>query len=389
MHFKGLAKDHLRAWMVEATRPSSQLLVSGAALCVVACDPRIVRHEGLTERLPNIEVIFAASSRDTTDEVVVDLTLYLNTNITTPIDHSGASHATLRTQDGAVRRGSQTAANAIRFEHVVIRLGSAVVNRCLIQDLYANAHQLGFPAQISAYVEVKTDGNVEVLVANPRVTAGLTMSGLNTTVVKGLHGLAPDTVSRLTSRAKPSSSQRGLNSWTVIATTAVPDFFAPRSGDFPLEISGTRLSATFSGLPANAGLWVSQTNIPLSPIEDADATYATLVRNPNPLGGGGEPSSVSSSDRMMLTIPTFNGCAIAVWEVIKRAPTNFNRQGFQLGFAFFTDAGFPAEFQVSVAFAPMSSVGTASKNDPLPRYACSLSAADLWIPLPSDAPLVV
>jgi hypothetical protein len=172
---------------------------------------------------------------------------------------------------------------------------------------------------------------------------------------------------------------------------------------------GTRLKATFSGVPSGVRIFVSTVNItngaiPITapnPIGGSQAnggagaiSYAQLINGETTTDGNG---GVGSSPPLLTNTDTFNGVALgsggvplvevvlsggagtAVWEVMNTNP-NSNETftfGYYVGVASNTSTNtpLPGSYNVNLSYAPTTTSGAASNTLGIPRFADTSTAS--------------
>jgi hypothetical protein len=165
---------------------------------------------------------------------------------------------------------------------------------------------------------------------------------------------------------------------TIYSTTSA--FYNP---NFPstnnlnkagLADSGTRLQATFSGLPPGATLYISTVAV----------TYTNGVPAPNADGpdearltvsAGGAFAPVAATETLdgipVAVLPIDKGSATAVWEVLKSNPGMIGDLDFPVWISFSGASEGLGTATVAMQFGPVSSEAGASDTAHLPRFADS------------------
>jgi hypothetical protein len=169
--------------------------------------------------------------------------------------------------------------------------------------------------------------------------------------------------------------------------------------------SGTRLMLQFSTVVSGTSIWVPTVVRLTSQLSGAVTGTAVLTStDANGAGGFSPVSSVSggtitgcsanisgaggcpapANTLGLAQVTTFNGAGIAVYEVLYSDSFNPEQLSVPVVVAFVANPGnnLPApgvQSQVTASFAPLSSVGTASSSDPIPRFAPGAAARNLFI----------
>ena len=165
--------------------------------------------------------------------------------------------------------------------------------------------------------------------------------------------------------------------------------------------SGTRLMLQFSSVVSGTSVFVPTVVRLTSQLSGAVTGTAVLTStDPNGAGGFSPVSSVGGpivgcsgnintacpvgNTLGLAQVSTFNGGGIAVYEVLYSDAFNPEQLAIPVVVAFVANPGnnLPApgvQTQVTASFAPLSSVGTASAGDPIPRFAPGAAARNLFI----------
>ena len=164
--------------------------------------------------------------------------------------------------------------------------------------------------------------------------------------------------------------------------------------------AGTRLMLQFSSVVSGTSIFVP-TVVRLTSQLSGAATGVAVLTSTDPTGAGGF-SAVSSNGGAvgsctasggcpalgnvtgLAQVSTFNGAGIAVYEVLYSDAFNPEQLSVPVVAAYVSNPGnnLPApgvQTQVTASFAPLSSVGTASSGDPIPRFAPGATARNLFI----------
>ncbi|MBK9167100.1 MAG: hypothetical protein IPM24_06495 [Bryobacterales bacterium] len=137
-----------------------------------------------------------------------------------------------------------------------------------------------------------------------------------------------------------------------------------------LPTAGTRLKAVFNNVPAGVTLRVSQ---------DAISNGADLARAvANEVG----PYVAASASSSLVTVALSGGSGMAVWEVLEADPFAFAKLSMNVYVSYTANPGAnsPALGTATVngSYAPISTVTTASSTAPIPRFADTSVASNLF-----------
>ena len=200
----------------------------------------------------------------------------------------------------------------------------------------------------------------------------------------------------------PNPPQQLVNTATAVAGTAA---FPTTHGlnNAGIANAGTRLMLQFTSVVSGTSVWVPTIVRLTSQLSGAVTGTAVLTStDPNGAGGFSPVSTVSGSATVascsgnvntgcptatsagLAQVSTFNGAGIAVYEVLFSDPFNPEQVAIPVVVAYVANPGanLPApnvQSQVTASFAPLSSVGTASSGDPIPRFAPGAAARNLYI----------
>jgi hypothetical protein len=376
--------------------------------------PSTARAEGLAEEVADLIVTCTGGTSTTfgSPVPVVNITISLNTNVTSRINGANVSESLLLIDepqpssqlvctpgpcaitgtgtgsgvyDGSTGRpnifiGTLLNATTIGFSNVPLDPPGAGTRILRVTNLCANAFQLA-SAQVPTPVtlDVAVTGAEAVLINNPSQTAAFTQPGL--------------IVSSIIPRSRVAFLACGSNNAVVNANTP-PDFplifFEGFASAFKVQAgatqnqpggpynsetgfynaaltgipvssladSGTRLRATFNNVPAGVSIYVTTTqNNSSSPSLQAALTSAET----------GPFSAVAPTVGNYAQIPIANGSGIAVWEIIMTDPSSIESASFDVAVSYGTPVG-AATASVNGNLAPVSTIGVASSG-PAPRFA--------------------
>jgi len=187
----------------------------------------------------------------------------------------------------------------------------------------------------------------------------------------------------------------------VAGTAAFPSIHGLNNAG--IANAGTRLMLQFTSVVSGTSVWVP-TVVRLTSQLSGAVTGTAVLTSTDPNGAGGF-SAVSSVGGPMVgcsanvtnvtscpvantlglaQVSTFNGAGIAVYEVLYSDAFNPEQLAVPVVVAYVANPGnnLPApgvQSQVTASFAPLSTVGTASAGDPIPRFAPGAAARNLYI----------
>ena len=250
-------------------------------------------------------------------------------------------------------------------------------------------------------------GNSPLLTANILAT-GLVLTGTQLQLGAPINGLlASTTPVNLFTNGSPAPQSLNIAgifaAGTAFGTTRVTEgfnnAFIPKDGT---SDAGTRIMLKYSNLPPSTRLFVpdliagssavqptsaGDLGLPQSPGIYASSTTGSLllarVSNPLPDGSGGSPFyRPPSGGTPAITLSTAtelavnNGAALVVYEVVDSNPAV--QESAQIPTFLAVPANSPAGTYggLAVSFAPLSTVGTATMTDPVPRFAAVISPTD-------------
>jgi hypothetical protein len=154
----------------------------------------------------------------------------------------------------------------------------------------------------------------------------------------------------------------------------------PSTPDFPdvrgMRIAGaanhgTRLIYQFSGVPNGVQLWVRGVEPVISTLTGLRTGTARLVTTDSNGANAFSPTALNSAG--LAQVGVFNGAGIAVYEVLFADAFTQERIDVQVAVAYVSNPAnnLPTpgvQSGVTVSFAPLSTVGTASDTAPIPRF---------------------
>ena len=396
---------------------SSALLVllAGAAfpqatpfICNTGAVNPVVRAEGVAEPLGDILINCSGGAPGAV--LTFNLALFLNVSVTNHVAANGSTDVVLTVDSGSGPVPSGVAGllqtqNSVSFNGATLTVpapGSVVALR--ITNLRGNVSQLGAGGpQRPVLATISINGTPSTISYNTnQVVVGVPQTGL--------FGILSDTGIRCTGSPLPSTINYSglLSAGTRFVSTRVtegfPTAFEKKAANAD---NGVRIVARYKGLPAGARLFVSDV------IAGSDAVQPTVagdlggtvsggsyapggagslllvrVRFTDANGAGGQlaytpgaPGSGTVSFDSASEVPLNNGAGIAVYEVVDSNPSILESAQFAtfLGLAPIPDGTGPIATE-DVSFGPISTIGTATATDPIPRFVSAVP--------PSDCPIL-
>jgi hypothetical protein len=321
-----------------------------------------------------------------------------------------------------VFQGQQVGANSVAWLGIPIDAPGTTQTRTIrITNVRANACQLGVsstlvPTQIFEFIAV--NGSQNLAINNPQQVVAFIQPGLISSVsgagtflqCNNLNGNFISSSTPIGVAAGPinlradegfASSFKGRAYATPTGTTIgqstpslqnVPGFAYFTESGFVSAVTGgavagavgvadygTRVMFAVNSVGAGVNLFApSQVNLFIAGTTTASGGIALLVTGTDANGNGGTlfAGTPSTTDRQPITINGTSG--FVVYEVIHANPNALERMtvGLSVAFVSNTASNLPATGQstVSISFAPLSTVNTASSSAPIPRY-CNTSVA--------------
>jgi uncharacterized protein (TIGR03437 family) len=374
---------------------------AGTLTCTLAATPAVVHGEGITERISDI--VFDCSGGAPGATMTVNLSIFLNVNITNRLASASSGDLlgiSLTTDDGA---GPQPIAapptligpTSLTFNGATFTLSSSGSVTLRLAGVRGAADQLNFAPNSTLQVLIGTSANASMALTSSQVTVGIPEHGLYDAFSDKI--ICSQQGSPLP--ANPGSFASFLARGSVFTSTRVTegfaDSFAPLS-DWPSlnADTGTRIIVQYSGFPPGAQLFVPTV------VAGSDATQPTaggdlgsiasggkytpggnsslllsLVQNTDANGAGGAPlyippapGSGAVSFDSMSPVTLTSGTGIAVYQVMDANPSIQESAQFPTFLALAPFSGSAIQTAENVSLAPISTVQTATANDPIPRF---------------------
>jgi uncharacterized protein (TIGR03437 family) len=368
---------------------------SGPAQCAVTTSPPQIRAEGVAERVGDIFLQCSLGNGATT--LSSTLVVYLSVAVTNAVDANGVARDAVLLADsggGYAPTGVSgvVAAQSVSFNGIDLPVPPGGNLNLKISGIRVNATQVGGlpPQPVRAFLSFNVPLN------QSQVTVAYAVSSLYATLydtgIACLGSPLPGTVSVTNLFA----------AGTALASTRFTEAFAgafqPRGAG---DDNGTRLAVRYSGLPANTQLFLpdfvsgSDALVPTSGgdlgLPQAVGQYVRasgtllLARVPSSdsSGAGGAPMALPPGPGTILldsasSVPLTGGAGYAVYEVMDGNLSAIESVQFPT-FIALSSVTAAAVAQETVSYAPVSSVPSASRTAPVPRFAASQPASDCGI----------
>lgn len=322
--------------------------------------PTVVRAEGITEQVG--DTLLSCSGLLPTD-IVTNVQIFLNVNVTNRFSGTGAVAPTLIVDDGTPIPGTLIGNNSVLWTNVAIGANAATSTRAIrITGLRANATQAppassGIPGQIIEFISITGPTSVPVFPASAPVAYvqdGVTFS------------VGDDDIFTF------QQCTGGTRTFTVQFEENIINAFKPLADEGPGATNGTRLFVRFTDVPAGVGITVSPTEN-----EDSDATAVYVGSN---IAAGGALGTAPTGDQ---TVTLTGGTGTAVWEVTSANPTgSVETLSFDVNVTVPANISFTggtsSTAQVAGGFAPVSTVHTASSTAPIVRFIEQTESGELF-----------
>jgi uncharacterized protein (TIGR03437 family) len=381
---------------------STSLAAQQLPVCVVNAGAQNLRSEGLAESAPDITLQCSHATPNVVGSATVSI--FPSVNITNHLSTGNTPDVVVTVTAGGFQQ--PTPAN-------IQLIGNNQLNISGIQYTAGNDGTLTI-----RITNLRLNANSAATGSSPLLSARILATGLtlNSSQIQigGLaNGLLTSSSSLnvyTTGSASPVPTSINIlnlfNAGTPFATTRVTEgfvnAFVPKD---PTSDAGTRIMIRYSGLPASTNLYVpdlitgssavqptsaGDLGLAKSPgVYGASATGSLLlarVSNPNADGSGGSPvfrPPLGGTSTLTLStatqVPTSAGAGFVVYEVVDSNPAIQESAQIPTFIALPANAA-PGTFaQTAVSFAPLSTVGTATMTDPVPRFASVTPPVDCSI----------
>jgi len=382
--------------------------------CNAVAQPPLVPSEGLVERTGDI--VLACSGGTPGAQFTGNFTLFTSVNITNRVTSSGITGINFTADNGTgpqaiTTPGFLSAPGTLFYNGVSFTLSAMGTVTLRFQNIRVNATQMTAFAnpQIAVLLSFSSIAT-PVSFSNTQVIVGDAQRGLFDAFSAKI--ICSQSGSPLPSN--PASFASFIAAKSIFNSTRLTEGFAaafdPLSGFQGLNAdTGTRFIVKYSGFPAGARLFVptvvagsdatqptagGDLGVPASggkytPSASNGSLLLSLVQFPNADGSSGvrlytpgAPGSGTVSFDSVNEITLANGSGIAVYEVVDANPFIQESAQFPTFLALSPGlvSGSPVETSETVSFAPVSTVGTATARDPIPRFEA--------LPVPADCTLL-
>ena len=379
------------------------LLYAQPVICVTSAVPPIVRSEGLTERIGDINYTCSGPANSM---FTANFSVALNANVTNHISTGNLLTGIVFTTDNGSGPQAvttlpiQSGPNSFVFNGVSLTLNAQGTTSLRVADVRTNATQVPIGAPIVASLAINGAGlpvtSAILIVGTPQ--RGL-YAGFSSSLLCAQNGSPlPGTITFA------SLIQRGTSFASTRITEGFADAFGPLSAtaNFTADF-GQRFIFRYSGLPNDARLFVPDViagSNAVQPTAGGDfglpasggaympslggSLLLARVSGANPNGAGGTPvytpGPVGSGVVAFGTaaeLPVQSGGAYVVYEVVDANKSVIESAQFPTFLGLLPDGNRPAsETAESVFFAAVSTVGTASATEPIPRFVAVTPPAD-------------
>jgi uncharacterized protein (TIGR03437 family) len=383
--------------------------------CNAAAQPPLVPSEGLAERTGDI--VLTCSGGTPGAQITGNFTLFTSVNITNRVTSAGVQGINFTADNGSgpqaiATPGFLSAPGTLFYNGVSFTLSAVGTVTLRFQNIRVNASQTSAFAtpQIGVLLSFSSNMLPGVSFSNTQVIVGTAQRGLFDAFSAKI--ICSQSGSPLA--LNPASFSSFIAAKSVFNSTRLTEGFAaafdPLGGFQGLNAdTGTRFIVKYSGFPAGARIFVpavvagsnatqptagGDLGVPASggkytPNGPNGSLLLSLVQFPNSDGSGGirlytpgAPGTGTVSFDGVNEITLSNGSGIAVYEVVDANP--FMQESAQfptfLALAAGAVSGSPVETSESVSFAPVSTAGTATASDPIPRFEA--------LPVPADCTLL-
>jgi uncharacterized protein (TIGR03437 family) len=383
------------------------LCVSLAAQQFPVCVPNAgnanLRSEGLAEAATDITLSCSGAKPNVPATAILTLS-FPNVNITNHLSTGNVPDVIVSVMAGGFQQPAPASiqlvgANQLNISGINYTPGTDGGLTIRISNVRLNVHS-AVTASGQAPILTATMLATGLVLANTQVQLGAPVNGL----------LASDNSSGIFTSGSPAPASVSMSnlfsSGTSFTTTRVTEGFVnafiPKDGT---SDAGTRIMLKFTGLPPSTRLFVPDLVAGSSAIQQTSAgdlgvaqsagTYASatngsllLSRVSNPLadGSGGGPfykppagGTAAFTLTTAVELPVNNGTASVVYEAVDANPSIQESAQIPIFIALPPGATPGTYGQMSVTFAPLSTVGTATMTDPVPRFAAVTPPRDCTV----------
>ena len=357
--------------------------------CNTSAVPLQVRTEGLTELVADMKL--TCTGGVVGQSLTANLAIFTNTNITSRILSGGGSEALLTIAPppytpATLYQGQMSGNNSLVFSGVSISMPGSGTRELNFRNVRVNATMLPVNSLVIMYVTMAT--SISVPISNPQQTVAMTQTGLSFEVrktddsasaVPNLVSCPGNNVSLFTLLGDyPTGATPGGRTFNLKFKEGFSNSFRNKTqehGSFdntwpvPLNTAGladhgARLRAVFTGIPNNVTLFVTKLQV-------APGT-STGVQAHCTLPSGMSCPQNASADGGLYQVPSSGE---VYWEIDAASSLAVESVSFGVAVAFNPMAvSVPITAHVLGTFAPISTVGTASATEDVPRFVSSGTA---------------
>ena len=401
MHYRSLLR--LALFCIFAIPAFSQTLT-----CNASSSPPLVRGEGLTERVGDIVLNCAGGAPNST--ITGNLSVFLDVNITNRIASGNVVGIVFTIDNGSgpqpiTTPGVLTSPGNLVYNGLSFNLSSTGAATLRIADIRGDVNLLMTTTNPSVQAYLSFNGGSLLSLTNSQLTVG--------TPVRSLYaGYSSKLVCAQSGSPLPSTINFSalLAAATEFATTRVTEGFAdslgPRSAWANLNAdSGERIIVRYGGFTSGAAIFVPDIvagSDAVQPTSGGDfglppsggqyvyngvngSLLLARVSGADANGAGGTPVLIpgpgtSVTANTVTQVPLTNGSGYVVYEVVDANPSVQESAQFPtfLGLAPSGD-GISVQTTEDVSLAPVSTIGTATATDPIPRFTYTSAPPDCSI----------
>ncbi len=372
-----------------------------------------VRGSGIAEYVGDLLVTCTGGSQSLGTSSI-NVTISLNTNITTRLDANGITEAIAFVDDPGpgnrafnqnVFKGSLTAPNAVTFTGIAQFQPGPGSRTYRFTNIRANATQLAQNVPVAATISASMFAGSTT--SNPVNTVALVQPGRAFDVrtcddsqpaAPNFSPLSPQNPGLVNGNSYSGAIQFNVRFSEALASgfrpmgptqdpSPVPVLYGITESGFvdtailgrPTGIAtqGTRLLAKFNNIPTGVHLFVTTAPIGAGGASSPNLTATFTLADANGAGPPSQPytyqsgtCAASNTSALIQEIPVSGGAAQAVWEVTGSDPAAIEKASFGVVVAY-ASPPLPGSGTATAggSTAPVSTVITSSSTEPAPRFA--------------------
>lgn len=395
--------DALRVYeSQQATSPGQEPSMWQPLLCVATAEPRVVRAEGLAELLDDITLSFTGGGAHIGGGFAqkFNIRLVLNTNITSSRQAGRFTEARLLSDDGLSMAGTLEHHNVILFANVPVEGPGTKKQNLRITNLRLSVAALGAPDRAlesgrfpdtNVVAAISITGDWPPALITPTVIMGYPRLALSLRLL-GQHEeeRPPFRFRDRAERNERLTVDPTANDAVISFCVEFKEYFqnafktgaqeAGTADGLSATVHGTRMLLKFFNVPEHVHVFVTTTDV--NPSDGAHngrrhPVKAVLATGSDANGCGGglltgvSPNTATADGLPIMRIAVREGFGFAVWEWVNEArnpqtPMEHVRFGVVLG----VESGHEPLGALSVSgnLAPLSTVGTSSDTEAVPRF---------------------